>query len=186
MVNGILILSCVDTEMFGQNGIFVVRWVKCCRYWYLKGVVRYGTFKFINFKKNGYIKVPVVRRSLILCPNRAFVIWFENLHFVGKIVIHKQQCAQMCRGVACKLRRQESAIGKASLHADHPPMYLIMPCKCTMIWYCNSSLCKKGSHYFCHGFVLFTLNSKLSFLIHYVNLLKGGVLMTFCVSTLTL
>ena len=34
----------------------------------------------------------------------------------------------MWRGVACKPGWQESAIGKASLHADHPPMCLKMPC----------------------------------------------------------
>ena len=34
--------------------------------------------------------------------NSVFVIWFENLYFCGKNIIHKQQCAQMCGGVACK------------------------------------------------------------------------------------
>ena len=44
--------------------------------------------------------------------------------FVVKNIIDKQECAQMCRGVACKLKWQESAISKASLHADRQPMYL--------------------------------------------------------------
>ena len=34
-------------------------------------------------------------------------------------------------GVACKPGLQASAIRKASLHADHPPMCLKMLCKCT-------------------------------------------------------
>ena len=64
----------------------------------------------------------------------------------------------MCRGMACKPGRQESVISKASLHADHPPMCLKLLCKCTMILYCNASFCKKVN-YFCHNFILFTLNS---------------------------
>ena len=32
----------------------------------LKGAVRFGTFKSIDFKKNWYVKVPVVPRSLML------------------------------------------------------------------------------------------------------------------------
>ena len=36
-------------------------------------------------------------------------------------------------GVACKPGLQASAIRKASLHADHPPMCLKMLCKCTKI-----------------------------------------------------
>ena len=103
-----------------------------------------------------------------------------------KTVIHKQHCAQMCGTVACKLGRQESAISKASLHADNVRMCLKMLCKCIIIGYCNASLCQKVRHYFRHGFVLFTFNSKLSLLFYYVNLPKGEVLMTFCVSTLTL
>ena len=76
-----------------------------------------------------------------------------------KIIVHKQQCTRMCRGVACKPGRQESVISKASLHADHPPMCVKLLCKCTMISYCNASLCKKVRHYFSHNFVWFTLNS---------------------------
>ena len=93
----------------------------------------------------------------------------------------------MCGGVACKLGCQASAISmisKVSLLADHPPMCLKMLCKCTIIQYCNASLCKEVRHYFRHYFVLFTFNSKLSFLFHYVNLPKGKVLVNLCVSTL--
>ena len=32
----------------------------------LKGAMRFGTFKSIDFKKNWYVKVPVVPRSLML------------------------------------------------------------------------------------------------------------------------
>ena len=32
----------------------------------LKGAMRFGTFKSIDFKKNLYVKVPVVPRSLML------------------------------------------------------------------------------------------------------------------------
>ena len=32
----------------------------------IKGAMRFGTFKSIDFKKNWYIKVPVVPRSLML------------------------------------------------------------------------------------------------------------------------
>ena len=32
----------------------------------VKGAVRFGTFKSIDFKKNWYVKVPVVPRSLML------------------------------------------------------------------------------------------------------------------------
>ena len=32
----------------------------------IKGAVRFGTFKSIDFKKNWYVKVPVVPRSLML------------------------------------------------------------------------------------------------------------------------
>ena len=39
-------------------------------------------------------------------------------------------------------------------------------------------------HYFRHYFVLFTFNSMLSFLFHYVNLPKGELLINLCVSTL--
>ena len=39
-------------------------------------------------------------------------------------------------------------------------------------------------HYFHHYFVLFTFNSTLSFLFHYVNLPKGELLINLCVSTL--
>ena len=87
-------------------------------------------------------------------------------------------------GMACKPGRQASAISKASLHADHPPMCLQKLCKCTIIYYYNASLCKKVRHYFHHNFVLFTFNSKLSFLFYYVNLPKGEVLVNLCVSTL--
>ena len=87
-------------------------------------------------------------------------------------------------GVACKPGPQASAIRKARLHADHPPMCLKMLCKCTKIQYCNASLCKKVRHYFRHYFVLFTLNSMLSFLSYYVNLPKGELLVNLCVSTL--
>ena len=72
---------------------------------------------------------------VVLCcsRNRVFVIWFESLHFCeNKIITDKQQCAQMCRGVACKPGGQESAIRKASLHADHPPMCPKMRCECTI------------------------------------------------------
>ena len=41
---------------------FPVASVVCC----LKGAVRFGTFKSIDFKKNWYVKVPVVPRSLML------------------------------------------------------------------------------------------------------------------------
>ena len=41
-----------------------------------------------------------------------------------KNIIHKQQYAQTCEGLACKPGWQESAIGKASLHADDPPICL--------------------------------------------------------------
>ena len=87
-------------------------------------------------------------------------------------------------GVACKSGLQASAIRKASLHADHPPMCLKMLCKCTIIWCCNASLCKNVRHYFRHYFVLFTFNSMLSFLFHYVNLRKGELLVNLCVATL--
>ena len=39
-------------------------------------------------------------------------------------------------------------------------------------------------HYFRHYFVLFTFNSMLSFLFHYVNLPKGKLFVNLCVSTL--
>ena len=39
-------------------------------------------------------------------------------------------------------------------------------------------------HYFRHYFVLFTFNSMLSFLFHYVNLPKGELFVNLCVSTL--
>ena len=32
----------------------------------LKGAMRFGTFKSIDFKKNWYVEVPVVPRSLML------------------------------------------------------------------------------------------------------------------------
>ena len=54
----------------------------------------------------------------------------------------------------------------------------------TIIWYCNASLCKKVGHHFHHCFVLFTFNSKLSFLFHYVILSKEKVLANLCFSTL--
>ena len=59
-----------------------------------------------------------------------------------------------------------------------------MLCKCTIIKYCNASLCKKVRHYFRRYFVSFTFNSKLSFLFYYVNLPKGDVLVNLCDSTL--
>ena len=64
-------------------------------------------------------------------------------------------------------------ISQAGLHADHSPMCLTMLCKCTIILYCNAALCKKVRHYFCHSFVWFTFNLKLSFLFYYMNLPKG-------------
>ena len=74
----------------------------------------------------------------------------------------------------------ERSISKASLHADHPPKCLKMLCKCTIIQYCNASLCKKVRHYFSRYFVLFTFNSKRSFLFYNVNLPKGEVLVNVC------
>ena len=98
--------------------------------------------------------------SLILWSKPCFCYLIRKFAFLwGKIIIHKQQCTRMCRGLACKPGRQESAIIKVSLHADHPLMCLKLPCKCTMIQYCNASLYKKVRHYFCHDFVLSTLNS---------------------------
>ena len=32
----------------------------------IKGAMRFGTFKSIDFKKNWYVKIPVIPRSLIL------------------------------------------------------------------------------------------------------------------------
>ena len=61
----------------------------------LKGAMRFGTFKSIDFKKNWYIKVQVVPRSLMFNRNHVFVIRFENLHFCGKNRFHKQPCVQM-------------------------------------------------------------------------------------------
>ena len=84
-------------------------------------------------------------------------------------------------GVACKPGLQASAIRKASLHADRPPMCLKMMCKCTKIQYCNASLCKNVRHYFRHYFVLFTFNLMLSFLFYYVTLPKGELLVNLCV-----
>ena len=85
--------------------------------------------------------------------NRVFVTWFENLHFCGKNYNSYTAIRSNAGGVACKLGLQASAIRKASLHADHPPMCLKMLCKCTIIQYCNASLCKKLRHYFRHYFV---------------------------------
>ena len=153
---------------------------------FIKAAVRYGTFKLIDFMKRWNIKGPVVPRSLILWSKLCFRYLIKKFVFSWENIIHKQQCVQMCRGAACKQGRQESAISKASMHADHPPMCLKMLCKCKMIEYCNASLYKKVRHYFCHDFVLFTLNSKLSLVFYYVNLSKREVLMTFCVSISTL
>ena len=45
-------------------------WNEKCAICYIqyqfKGAVKYGTFKSIDFKKNWYVKVPVVPRSLML------------------------------------------------------------------------------------------------------------------------
>ena len=42
----------------------------------------YGTFKFIDFKKSWYIKVPVVPpRFNAAVEIVLFVIWFQNLNF---------------------------------------------------------------------------------------------------------
>ena len=137
--------------------------------------------------KKIYIKVPVDTRSLMLCSKSCFCYLIRKFAFLWeKIIIHKQQCARMCMAVACKPGRQDSAISKASLHASHPPMCLKMPCKCTMIDQCNGSLCKKCKALFLLWFCFIFFNSKLSLVFHYVNLPKGEVLMTFCVSTLTL
>ena len=98
-----------------------------------KGAVKFGTFKFIDLKKKP-IKVAVFPCSLILWSKQCFCYLMRKFAFLwGKIIIHKQQCTRMCRGVACKPGRQESVISKASLHADHPPMCLKLLCKCTMI-----------------------------------------------------
>ena len=37
---------------------------RCCNV--IKGAMRFGTFKSIDFKKNWYVKVPVVPRNLML------------------------------------------------------------------------------------------------------------------------
>ena len=99
-----------------------------------KGAVKFGTFKFIDLKKKKHIKVAVFPCSLLLWRKPCCCYLMRKFTFLwGRIIIHKQQCTQMCRGVACKPGRQESVISKASLLADHPPMCLKLLCKCTMI-----------------------------------------------------
>ena len=53
--------------------------------------------------------------------------------FVGKNYNSYTAMRSNAGGVACKPGLQASAIRKASLHADHPPMCLKMLCKCTII-----------------------------------------------------
>ena len=91
-------------------------WASKCNY-RLKGAVRYETFKFIDFKTNGYMKVPVVPFSLMLWSKSYFVICFEKLYFSGKNITNQQQLR--CRGVACKPGRQESEIRRAYLPTIH-------------------------------------------------------------------
>ena len=87
-----------------------------------------------RFEEKKHIKVAVFPCSLILWPKPCFCYLMRKFAFLWrKIIIHKQQCTRMCRGVACKPGRQESVISKASLHADHPPMCLKLLCKCTII-----------------------------------------------------
>ena len=77
-------------------------------------------------------KILVVPRNLIFWSKLCFCYLIRKFTFCAK-KIHKQLA------------------GRPSI--DVPKM----PCKCTKIWYCNASICKKVRHYFCLDFVLFTL-----------------------------
>ena len=50
------------------NCIVILEWLANFNliYWKVKGAMRFGTFKSIDFKKNWNDKVPVVPRSLML------------------------------------------------------------------------------------------------------------------------
>ena len=107
----------------------------------IKGAMRFGTFKSIDFKEKWYVKAPVVPRSLMLYSKSCFCYLILKFAFLWeKNIIHKQSCAQMRGwgwgwgwGVTSKPGFQASAIRKASLHTNQPPMCLKMLCKCTMI-----------------------------------------------------
>ena len=158
--------------------------------WSFQGGCEIWDLQIYRFEeKNNNIKAAVFPCSLILWLKPCFCYLMRKFAFLWwQIIIHKQQCTRMCRGMACKPGRQESVISKASLHADHPPMCLKLLCKCTVIQYCSASLCKKkwGIISATILFDLLWIQLELSLIFHYVNLLKGEVLKTFCVSTLTL
>ena len=63
----------------------------------------YVTLKFFDFKKKMIHLSPTVPHCLMLWSKSLFLYLFlENLYFCGKNIIHQQQCAQMCRGMAFK------------------------------------------------------------------------------------
>ena len=119
--------------------IMSVAWVASWNPFYpvaLKGAVRHGTFKFIDFKKNWYIKVPVVLCSLMLWSKSCLCHVIRKFAFLcEEIISHEQQCAQMCRGGACKPGLQEIAISNASLY---PPMCL--KCRVSAQWFNTAML----------------------------------------------
>ena len=120
----------IDTKIVSNQNYFRTKKI---RLMFLRGLWNLGPSNLSIWRKKN-IKVAVFPCSLILWPKQCFCYLMRKFAFLwGKIIIHKQQCTRMCRGVACKPGRQESVISKASLHADHPPMCLKLLCKCTMI-----------------------------------------------------
>ena len=174
-----------DSMEFPWNTVFV-RCDRGLNHQSVKGAVGNGTSKFIDFKKNWYLKIPVVPRSSMLWSKSCFCFSIRKIAFLWeKNIIHKQQCAEMCRGVACKPGRQESTIKQAILHADHLPMCL--KCRVSAQWFNTAML--PSVHKWCiiSAVVCFIyFEFKLNLLLYHANLPKGDVLMTFCASTLTL
>ena len=126
--------------------------------------------------------------SLILWPKPCFCYLMRKFAFSwGKNIIHKQQCTRMCRGVACKPRRQESVISKASLHADHPPMCL--NCCVSAQWFNTAMLPSVKRWGIISATILFYLlwiQLELSLIFHFESAQRRGShdLLCFYINTL--
>ena len=98
--------------------------------------------------------------SLILWSKPCFCYLIRKFAFLlGKIIIHKQQCTRMCRGVACKPGgRKVQLVRWACMPTIH---WCVWNCYVSAQWFNTATLpsIKKVRHYFCHNFVLSTLNS---------------------------
>ena len=142
----------------------------------------------ISVLRKKTIKVAVLPCSLILWSKPCFCYLIRKFAFLwGKIMIHKQQCTRMCRGwLVSRGGRKVQLVRRACMPTIH---WCVWNCRVSAQWFNTAMLPSIKRWGIISAMILFYLlwiHLEISLVFHYVNLPKGEVLMTFCVSTLTL